>query len=258
MQLGYSNRHHGVPRSFLGSSDQSNLSLVDAEEHGLFHAMAGHLPPDYLMRRAILSAADWTDKEGKALPAPLFEGMLAELTPSDWKQLYQPGTIRETFQDVYEEVTFAKAAIHVQMQICREQYDVADALHATLREKHLSPKRVAFRHAMGSFFYHTNPADAIRQYLLDVNEHDIKWVKPLSMSVRSHVFNVLREGKPERPARNRRRDIYDSLEDHRDRLITCMERWEPRVSEFETVIAHNRAIPFFNQFLNVRSGQLSG
>lgn len=249
MHLGYSNRHHGVPRSFLGSSEKGNLSIVDAVEHSDFHTMAGHLPPDYLMRRAILSAADWRDEDGKALPPSVFEGLLEELTVPDWKKMYQPGTIRDAFRDEPEEIQFAKAAIHIQMQICREQYDTADALNATLRQRHLSPKRVAFRGAMNEFFLHSNPADAIRQYLLDVNDNDIKWVKPLSLSVRSRLLTVLRDGKPEKPARNNQRDMHDVIQEHRDRLVMCMNSWEPRITEFETVIAQNRAIPFFRQFL---------
>ncbi len=258
MQLGYSNRHHGVPRSFLGSSEQSNLSLVDAEEHGLFHAMAGHLPPDYLTRRSMLSSVDWTDRYGKMLPAEVFEDVLNELTPSDWGSMYQPGAIRSGFQHEWEEKDFAKGAIHVQMQICREQYDVADALNSTLRRQHLSPRRVYFRNAISNFFHEENPTDVLRKYLLDVSDHDVKWIKPLSMSVRSRLLTALKDGKPEKPSVRRSRDMEDIMVEHRRRLASCMHSWEPRVTTFETFIAsHTETVPMFRDYLQFRERQAS-
>lgn len=250
MRLATSNRHHGIPRSFLGSSDDRNISIINAQEHADFHAVAGHLPPDYFLRRMILSVVNWKNDRGKSLPANVFQGFLEELTSDKWSQMYQLGTIQEIDKSETEDDIFlARTAIHIQQQICREQYDTADAFHAICQRQHLSPRRVAFRNAAMDFLGRDSPTEALRRYLLDTSYHDIKWVKPLSLSVRSRLLTLLRKGAPEKPSRHRQRDILDSMEYHRDRLLTCMATWEPRISDFTSVISKHSDIPFFQDYL---------
>jgi hypothetical protein len=253
MSSGYSNRHHGVPRSFLGSGEGNrNLSIVDVQEHAQFHEVAGHIPPDYFLRRSILSTVDWRTDMGEALPSDVYFQILDELTVPDWRSMYEHGSIRTHMSAEHDRPLFAKAAIHVQNHVCAEQYAVADALNAVLRNANVSPERTAFRDRLGKFFGNDNPAKALRTFLIDSNDHDLKWVKPLSQSVRSRILTALTEAKPERPGRYFRRNMEDILEEHRQRLQACIDLWEPRVSQFESFIMQHRELPFFQRYLSVK------
>ncbi len=254
MHSGYSNRHHGVPRSFLGSSEgKRNLTIVDAQEHEDFHDMAGHLPPDYFVRRAALSMIDWKDTRGHSIPLYVYYGLLEEMTATKWHDMYQPGTIRTHMKVDEEKASFAKTSIHIQTHLCSEQYAVGDAINAVLHNGNISPERTSFRSDMTSFFNRENPAEALRQYLLDENnERDLKWVKPLDVSVRSRLLTTLQRVKPEKPGRFYQRNIEDLLERHRSLLMECMNNWEPRISDFEPFIQMHREIPFFNKYLSLK------
>jgi hypothetical protein len=258
MHSGYSNRHHGVPRSFLGSGEGTlNLTIVDAQEHADFHEMAGHIPPDYFVRRAVLSMIDWKDSMERRLPSFIFFDLLDELTIKNWHSMYQPGTIRTQIKGDHEKESFAKASIHVHTYLCNEQYAVGDAINAVLRNGNISPERTGFREDITSFFDRDNPAEALRHYLLaDNDKGDLKWVKPFDPGIRSRLLSTLRQVKPEKPGRHYKRNVEDILETHRDRLVGCINQWQPRISDFESFIQMNGEVPFFKRYLTLKGNSV--
>jgi hypothetical protein len=44
--------------------------------------------------------------------------------------------------------------------------------------------------------------------------------------------------------------MEDLLETHRNLLRECMNKWEPRVTDYEAFIQTHREIPFFNKYLS--------
>lgn len=253
MQRSYSNRHHGVPRSFLGSSEgDGNLTVVDAEEHTRFHEMAGHLPPDYFIRKAILSAVDWRSSMGKVLPVEIFANVLDEVRAGNWHSMYQDKTVRTRMHSENENHSFARAAIHIQNHLCDEQYAVSDAIYAVQRNGNIAPERVGFREDILDFFQKENPFAAIRAYLLDSTKTDLKWVKPLELQIRSRLLEILRKSQPENKGDYHKRNMEDLLQQHRECLIDCINGWEPRIQKFETFIMQNSRKILYKEFLDRR------
>lgn len=239
MKPGTSNRHHGVPRSFTGSNDDSNLTTLDEREHARFHLMAGHQPPCFFTRGLLLSSVDWQNAAGSSIPVGAFRAAFAQLMQPDWKNLYVRGTVRDPGQvHSGEEGYWARAAVHLNNRLYEESFLTADAMAYLESGQHPRPSSRGFRSDAMEFFGAVSPPEAAASYFISrTGSGDYKWTKPLLQPVRREMLGVLRGAKPEVRRNKQRAELLQLLEEHRHRLLGCLSGWEPRSRDYERLIS---------------------
>lgn len=247
---GSTNLHHGVPRSFTGAFIQQNISKVDRQEHEDFHAMAGHLPPDFFVRKIVLSSVDWKNAEGLVLPIGFFRDMLGQLLCDDWRKLYKNGVFARPNNDIRGIESDALKSIHVHSHIAAEGYLNAGALEFLHAGTHIPPQDVGYLNNAMNYFEEESPTGVLNAFLRSSNDKgDIKWSKPLLSSVRRDLLETIRLARPEQMRRSYHDRMEHVLESHRAFLRTTAVHWKPNTADYQSIIERNYRQPAFSAFL---------
>ncbi len=231
------NDHHCVPRSFLGSNADINVSRLSVPEHDAYHRVAGFRPPDFLIRKVLLASINWHDAEGKMIPARLYQEAFMLLTPDDWRSFYDSSSMRR-IEEAPNGNGATKAAVHVHMHLWEEQAMVAEAIASVGISRYLSPQVRDFSNNFMSFFRTDDPIAALRNYLQDSSEtKERKWTKPLTPSAFSHFCDLTKSKVNEVMSVNSRQQLLTALVDHHVQLNRCIGRWQPSVIDNIAAIA---------------------
>ncbi len=255
MLPGQSNRHHGVPRSFTGEDDEVwNLTVVDEMEHGKYHQMSGHLPPDFLIREIVATSGSYRDASGHKLPLSFTHDVLKMLLPFDWRSLYVPQAVKKPQENGSDRDLFARSAIHVHNHIHKEISTVSNAIRLLTYRTPLPNHLRIFNSNFRKFFGEENPAQAIRSLLIAKTENnDLKWVKPMQPSLRSNLLDATLRARPEALSQKSRRKMNQLFHDYHGVLINRLDIWQPLPNDYLPVIEERATEPFYQEYLLQRT-----
>ncbi len=251
MYSGYSNRHHGVPRSYTGSNDDCNLSEIDPiDEHIGFHRLFGHFLPCSFGRELDLASMDWTSSSGGSLPVAYIRDKIHQLMPYDWKMNYAPGVIRPADHHINETGYWARASAHLNNALVNQTYMTADALEWLKKGQHLKPASHGLREDAHDFFGGSTPAESFYYFLQARNgKGDHKWSKAFDPSIRAQLIRISRHVKPEPMRQRHRNELIDLLEQHRDDLYRCVQSWEPNPRRYAMALPPDMNVREFPRHL---------
>jgi len=231
------NQHHGMPRSFDGGNDSSvNITTIDIEEHDLFHQLAGHLPPDFLIRQKVLETIGWHDGKFRMLPPSFYDDMFAILTPHDWRELYHSRTFRMPSS---AQKAKSHAALHIFTSLGAEITQIHDAIACLGGSKDYiaQTSQNALKNFM-FFFRAKSPVRSMQNYLADTNEvREYKWTKPLIQSTRRDLGTALSDTRLETMTANSHERIIWILRNQKKHIERSQEEWEPTFDQYITQAA---------------------
>lgn len=228
------NDHHGLPRSFLGSSDQTvNISRLYKYEHDAFHQVAGHLPPDGFLRTVTLSSIGWKNPSGLSIEEDFYRELLSQLTPLTWESMYQRAAINH-FLRQDEPDRYGMAALHMHQLLQSEMRVVRQIIQSLLvgSLEQTQPLQKTIRYL--DFFRRDNPVSAMYAFLTEISEDgDKKWAKPLNPSVYSKLCSVTKNPLLVYRRRSTYSHLLKLMEGHLQRLVVVSREWTPHLREVE-------------------------
>ena len=257
---GASNEHHGLPRSFTGSSDICNLTRVNEYEHEEFHTMAGHAPPDFFIRTLMLSSIRWRDENDKGIPPAMIADVINAVMKDDWRDNYSKKAFLSPEKCPQSFHRFAIASIHIHEHLLREQQLTCQSAKRIFKAKKSAEDAVLFRQSAAAFF-HVNDADPLKtisRFLTSESRiHGIKWSKPLHNDIRSALVEIVRH-PTEYIGKRRSETIRDVLSQHRENLVSCLSHWQPNISAYLPYIQNKAKERMFQLFLEEHPDKLAG
>lgn len=233
------NEHHGVPRSFLGSSTSENLTKLYAAEHTEFHAIAGHIPPDAFLRIQTLQFCTWHDGEGKMIPVSLIEELLVSTSDTDWTTPYEPQAIFSIENSSANRVTMA--AVHLRRLLLQERSLLSRLLHFKAEQrKSIVPLEKIQR--TFEFFGTENLLDVFRDFQASrTSTQERKFTKPCTPDYHGRICSVLHEAQPERRTRPLNQRIDEVLVQQWQNLQSRFQTYTPKLEDYpEAIIEFHR------------------
>jgi hypothetical protein len=229
------NDHHCVSRSFLGSNESINISSIPVQEHNAFHKAAGYRPPDFFLRKLLLSSVHWHDQEGHFIAQGFYDDVLDVLMKDDWRTLYVSSAIKRPSGGNGQ----TKSAAHLQLHVYEEQNVASDAIGALAMGKYVCKETRDFVNDVMLFYQTNEPAGVMYKYLTDRNsQEDFKWVKPLLPNIHSELCTLAKRARVEYMAKENRAKLMQRLMHHRHDLVECAQSWQPSLHDsFDAIVS---------------------
>ncbi|MBP9750266.1 MAG: hypothetical protein KBC95_00270 [Candidatus Peribacteraceae bacterium] len=226
------NEHHGLPRSHGGSSHSTNLTTVDEQRHNDWHGIVGHPTPDGLIRHLLLVRAT---RLRLSLPPSVVEDGLSILKPNDLAGIYESKALLIPSQRADGLRNATRHRIH-RWSHMSEELRLADRVVGSLSgSTDLSQDAARISDAFQGFFQTVDPAEHIRQILLEHDQHNgqIAWSKPILPGVRSDLLDVLKGAKAERQGEAQQRRLLDIVFGHLDAVERQRHRLKPSLDDLQ-------------------------
>lgn len=220
------NEHHCVPRSFLGSNCEHNISRAPVTEHDQFHRIMGFSPPDFMMRKVVLASINWHQSDGRMIPVDWYQKTLDSLFREDRQSFYYDESIRNKSEVCHEKLV--QYAVHLRIHILEEQRMTADALRAIILSRYLDRETVEFSMDAMLLFKAPRPVDTITEFLTASNASgELLWTKALRPTVQKE-FRVFKKSVDTEPMDvGGRERLINLLEAHNNRLLAAVNLWKP-------------------------------
>lgn len=221
-------KHHNVPESLGGSRNKANLSDTGEDEHAAFHSVMGHLSPDMILRRMLLSGIR-TNGKSRSIPFSVASEILQDISKADWKSLYVPGTFDASLSRERNVI----AHYHSSRYLTEEMALVENAIG----------RLAGFNESNGmkgplEFFRTKRPVVAIHRMLHEQDrESSPKWTKPLNSGVRTRILDMTNDVPMEHLRLDSRRKMINLLEDHANRLVKMRKKPDGIRSAYTEVLA---------------------
>lgn len=230
------NDHHCVSHSFLGSNEGINITKVPVHEHNAFHKAAGYRPPDFLLRKLLLSSVHWHDQNGHFISQGFYDDALDALMRDDWRTLYVPSAIKRPNGGNGH----TKPAMHLQLHVYEEQNVASDAIGALAMGRYVCKETRDFVNNIMMFFKTNMPVSVVYKYLTDVNkDRERKWVKPLLPDVHSELCTLAKKARVEHMQKKNRAKLMQRLMQHRHDLVESAQNWQPSLHDsFDAIVEY--------------------
>lgn len=212
------NDHHGLPRSWGGSSCSENITRMYKDRHDAFHGILGHRPPDFSARTLVLASIL---SRKPALPAGVTGRLLEEFTPADWRMNYLPRALRDRRRE--PSTALLGSAMHLANHLHHELQMVMQAINLVHWNQRPGEAAQAFNDRADEFFDTQDPGRRLRRFLTEVDGTDFSWTKPLRPSLRSYAARLADEGA-EMPGAA----MVSVLMMQRRRLLQAALEWQPQ------------------------------
>lgn len=225
------NKHHCLSIKCGGNNAKANVHTIPVAVHNAYNRWSngGHFPVPRVQSQHLLRSLAYDTVE---IPAAVIDGVLAALTPEDWRTSFKSGVFGR-YNDEYDPATLEKLLqIGEKFRNCLDQEEyILDRALEHLRKPKRKPKsdNVRLMHTL-SFFETTCPVEALRIF---------SQCKPLCKSMNTNVLtqvcdqlNVLIS---EDAQSTNLGDVALALIDHKRRLDEARKKWWP-LCNYETYL----------------------
>lgn len=229
------NEHHGVPRSFLGSSVDENITKLYADEHAAFHKLAGHVLPDAFLRLQTLHTAFWTSHSGKMLPVGLVRDLLATTSDLNWRTPYTHEAIHDVSAVGQKRVMMA--SVHLRVLLLKERRILLNLCRSILLEEKLDDSHCQIVQNTMNFFGSNDPIQALWGFQMSkTSKHERKYTKPCNPTYHYDVSHALSSAHLEHRSRHDRAIFEAILFEQLNNVNLRIESHQPKLEEYPDAI----------------------